>query len=441
MEIDNTEKREISSFDKSISRNILIAKPDKYKLLENITHNNEEIISSGSNLSYSPLSFGKDIISLDLKKFNRIIDFNKSEKTITVEAGITLIEFLNFSLKYNLWIPQLPGYPTITLGGAVATNAHGKSCGSDGTIRNSVKSILLFHKNNGWMTLSENENKEIFDLTIGGLGLTGTIVNVTLALEEIDNTQFITKKTVIKSVEECNEIINNNDNSAYIYSWHRADKLKNFGEGIIFENIINKKPIISFKNLKDNNYRLSPYLFPIWNKLSIKLSNLGYFYLNRFGKKLKKENFLKVIFPFYSNEIYFNFFGKKGFTESQLLITSSKINDFMAEFKKLFKIYRPTITLFSLKKMSGEQSYLRFEDNKICVTFDLIKDNASNSFMNEIDQLCLKYNILPSVIKDSRLPKSIFEKTYKFANVFRENLYKFDKKRVYKSEVSKRLGI
>ena len=46
MEIHNTEKREISSFDKSISRNILIAKPDKYKLLENITHKNEEIISS-----------------------------------------------------------------------------------------------------------------------------------------------------------------------------------------------------------------------------------------------------------------------------------------------------------------------------------------------------------------------------------------------------------
>ena len=83
---------------------------------------------------------------------------------------------------------------------------------------------------------------------------------MTLDLKEIDNTQFITKK-IIKSVEECNEIINNNDNFAYIYSWHRADRVKNFGEGIIFENILNKKPIISFKNLKDNNYRLSPYLF------------------------------------------------------------------------------------------------------------------------------------------------------------------------------------
>ena len=72
---------------------------------------------------------------------------------------------------------------------------------------------------------------------------------------------------------------------------------------------------------------------------------------------------------------------------------------------------------------------------------NLIKDNTSNLFMNEIDQLCLKFNILPSVIKDSRLPKSIFEKTYKFANEFRENLCKFDKKRIYKSEVSRRLGI
>ena len=89
MEINNTEKREICSFDQNISRNIFIAKPDKYKLLENVTYKNEEIINSGSNLSYSPLSFGKDIISLDLKKFNRILDFNKSEKTITVEAGIT----------------------------------------------------------------------------------------------------------------------------------------------------------------------------------------------------------------------------------------------------------------------------------------------------------------------------------------------------------------
>ena len=41
-----------------------------------------------------------------------------TEKLITVEAGLTLIELLNFTLRYNLWIPQIPGYPSITVGGA-----------------------------------------------------------------------------------------------------------------------------------------------------------------------------------------------------------------------------------------------------------------------------------------------------------------------------------
>ena len=136
---------------------------------------------------------------MELKKFNRILQFNKNEKTITVEAGITLYEFLNFTLKENLWIPQLPGYPTITVGGAVAANSHGKSCFTHGTIRKSVKNILLFHKTNGWIELSKNKNADIFDLTIGGLGLTGSIVNVTFNLSKIESSVFTTKKISVRS--------------------------------------------------------------------------------------------------------------------------------------------------------------------------------------------------------------------------------------------------
>ena len=144
MEKNITEEKKIFSFDKSFSLNILYAKPDKYKQLEEISRQFDEIINTGSNLSYSPLGINQNGVSLELKKFNRIIDFNKNEKTITVEAGMTLIDFLNFTLKKNLWIPQLPGYPTITIGGAVSANSHGKSCAVHGTIRKSIKSILFF---------------------------------------------------------------------------------------------------------------------------------------------------------------------------------------------------------------------------------------------------------------------------------------------------------
>ena len=148
-----------------------------------------------------------------------------------------------------------------------------------------------------------------------------------------------------------------------------------------------------------------------------------------------------MIFPFYGRENYFNFFGKKGFYESQLLIHESKLESFIEEFKELFKKYEPTITLFSLKNMSGDQKYLRFEDDKLCLTFDYVNNKKSLLFMSKIDSLCHKYEILPSIIKDSRINKDTFYKCYKEANSFKDKLNKFDKSRIYQSELSKRLEI
>ena len=437
-----TEERQLISFDKSFSTNIHISEPDKYKLLEEISKRSEKIINIGSNLSYSPLGFSKDSLSIKLKKFNRILEFNEKNKEITVEAGITLIEFLNFSLKHNLWIPQLPGYPTITVGGAVAANAHGKSCAIHGTIRKSIKKILLFHKNHGWINLSEKENKELFDLTIGGLGLTGTIVSVTLNLTRLENSEFVTRKKIVKSIEESKRIIlEDSKKLSYVYTWNRADNLKNFGEGIVFQNEVESYSN-TFKEFKETKNQFYPTIIPLWNKYSIKLVNSVFQAINKFSKKKKKENFLNVIFPFYGKERYFNFFGKRGFIESQLLIHESNLEMFMDEFKRLVKNYEPTITLFSLKNMRGQQKFLRFEDNKICITFDYVNNKKNLDFMSMVDKLYDKYNILPSIIKDSRISKEVLASSYKEElSRFAEGIYKFDKKRIYQSEISNRLKL
>jgi decaprenylphospho-beta-D-ribofuranose 2-oxidase len=438
------EKKIFFSFDKNYSADIFFRQPDKYIELEKISRIKKNFTNMGTNLSYSPLCFGKDSIALQLKKFNRILNFDLNTKEITVESGLNLAELLNFTLKYNLWIPQLPGYPLISVGGAVASNAHGKSCAFHGTIRNSIKRISLFHKDNGWLNLSKKENKEIFDLTIGGLGLTGTIVNITFELEEIKNKSFTTNKTKVLTISDCiKKIREKSDNkSSFTYSWNRADSLKNLGKGIIFENSLDNNGTEKTQYIPEkltNKFTKLP--FSLWNNYSIKFANLIFFHLNYSLNKNKKENFLKVIFPFYGNENYFNFFGKKGFIESQLLISEEKITEFFDEFKYLFKLHKPSITLFSFKNMSGEQKFLRFEDNKICVTIDYINDKKNKIFMEEIDKICIKLKILPSIIKDSRLSRNVFEKCYQYADNFRRELYLFDKNRVYKSETSHRLEL
>ncbi len=437
-----TEKRRLFSFDKSFSTNVIFSQPDKYKLLEKVSYNSNNLINIGSNLSYSPLGFAKESLSINIRSFDRILHFDKKEKTITVEAGLTLIEFLNFTLKHNLWIPQLPGYPTITIGGAVAANVHGKSCGKHGTIRKSIKSILLFHKIHGWLNLSKEENEEIFDLTIGGIGLTGTIVSVTFELMEIKSSKFNTEKKEVNSIEESKKfILDESKDASYTYTWNRADNLINFGKGFVYKNYLDKNPS-DFHRFKEVKRKFRPFIFPMWNKFSINVVNFLYSKLNKLSKSEKNENFLNVIFPFYGNENYFNFFGKKGFIESQLLISEGKFESFIEEFKSLFKQFEPTITLFSLKNMNGKQKFLRFEDNKICITFDYVNNKENLLFMSKIDSLYDKYDIIPSVIKDSRLSKETIKKSYNEELIsFKEKLCKFDGKRIYQSEISNRLEI
>ena len=432
------------SFDRTCSIETFFTQPKKYDEIEKVSKEKKKLISIGSNLSYSPLSFCEETLSINFKNFKKIIDFNPKNKEITVESGITLAELLNFTLQHNLWIPQLPGYPSITLGGVVATNAHGKSCAVHGTIRNSIKNILLFHKNNGWLNLSKNENSEIFDLTIGGLGLTGSIVNITLNLSKLDSEYFSTRKNYVKSLNQCVEFVKRKSEikNSYIYSWNRADSLENLGKGIIFENIPNNEKTKKIQPIpkKKSLYFFKPF-FPIWNKLSIKIANELFLSFNKKFYTNKNETFTKVIFPFYGKESYFYFFGKKGFLESQLLIPDNKIEEFFDEFKFQFKKYKPVITLLSFKNMSGEQKFLRFEDNKICITIDYTNSKKNRDFMRKIDSICIKLSILPSVIKDSRLERSTFDNCYHYANDFRNKLRSFDKNRIYQSETSKRLGL
>ena len=435
------EKIFISSFDKSYSSKVNFISPEKYSDLEKPIENFSSLITMGSNLSYSPVSFYQKSISISLMKFNKILNFNNKKKEVTIEAGARIFDLLSYLLPKGLWIPQLPGHPYITIGGAVAANVHGKSSGVYGTIKNSIKELLLFHKKHGWITLSNSKNKDLFDLTIGGLGLTGTIVSVTLKLQNFNYLNFLTERIEVKSTQETIAYLkkHKHNKNLLIYSWNDASNLKNFGRGYVFINRpIDKNDRKKIKLKFNNNFKIS---LPLWNKSSLKIFNNVFYNFQKYKKKIYKESFEETIFPLAINDIYYYLYGNKGFIESQLIVPSSVIENFFLEFKKYFSEYKPEIILFSFKNISGEQKYIRFEGEGFCVTLNFIRNQKNLNFLDKLDNLCIKFGIIPSIIKDSRISKKIFEKCYSQANQFRDDLIKFDKNRIYQSETSKRLGI
>ena len=294
----------LKSFDKSFSSKVTIQSPDKYSQIELTDNKKNYKIARGSGLSYVPLSFSKNSHVIEMKKLNKILNFNKKKKFIEVEAGATIGDITNFTTSKNFWIPQIPGYPLISIGGAIATNAHGKNAETYGTIRNNVIEILLYNQNRGWLKLSRKKNKKIFDLTIGGLGLTGIIVTVKIKLTHIKSINFNKKIIRFKNFFELINFLKKK-NKKNLYSWHDGS---NLDRCLIFES----EPIkINKLKKKNKSYKKKKYpTIKIWNKFTIKLIN-NLFYNYQILKKNKKEDFSQNLYPYYGNELYFNFYGKK----------------------------------------------------------------------------------------------------------------------------------
>ena len=89
------------------------------------------------------------MVSVDARNFNRILEFDPTTGYVTVEAGITLGDLYRFTVLRDWILPVMPGSPSITVGGCIAPNIHGKNQFTDGNFRAVTDELRLFHPDHG----------------------------------------------------------------------------------------------------------------------------------------------------------------------------------------------------------------------------------------------------------------------------------------------------
>jgi len=94
--------------------------------LQEIVKNSKKIRVFGNKQSSADIASGAATL-IDIKTYNKIISFNDSEKTITVQSGIILGDLIEAIEAKGWCIPCLPDINTITISGAIATGTHGTS--------------------------------------------------------------------------------------------------------------------------------------------------------------------------------------------------------------------------------------------------------------------------------------------------------------------------
>jgi decaprenylphospho-beta-D-ribofuranose 2-oxidase len=104
------------------------------------------------------------------------IQLDPETGVVTAGAGATIGELLDRLVPEGWMVPVVPGTQHVSVGGAIASDIHGKNHGVDGTFGSHVESLTLLTAAGELLAVSGEQDGELFGATLGGMGLTGVIV-------------------------------------------------------------------------------------------------------------------------------------------------------------------------------------------------------------------------------------------------------------------------
>ena len=116
---------------------------------------------------------------------DRILAFDPATLVLRAEAGLSVLELNRLFLPRRFFLPVSPGTQFVTLGGMVAADVHGKNHHVDGCFGAHVTALLLRVADGRIVGCGPEEESELFRATLGGMGLTGHILEVAFRMKRI----------------------------------------------------------------------------------------------------------------------------------------------------------------------------------------------------------------------------------------------------------------
>ena len=133
---------------------------------------------------------------------DRLLAFDPESGVLRAEAGLSLREILRLFLPRGFWPPASPGTAFVTLGGMVAADVHGKSHHRDGSFGRHVRALRLLLADGRIVDCDRATQPELFRATLGGMGLTGHILEVELTLQRVPSAWIVEERRRYDGLDE-----------------------------------------------------------------------------------------------------------------------------------------------------------------------------------------------------------------------------------------------
>ena len=396
-------------------------------------------ICRGLGRSYGDSYINNKIINLsNIKKKFKI---SKKKNEIECTSNFSIKELLPVLLKENYFLNVTSGTQYVTIGGAIASDIHGKNHHKDGSFCDYVSEIKMLLANGKTINCSKIKNPKLFIATCGGMGLTGIILSAKIKLLKVQSN--LIKETIIKSnsLTETFSYFNKYNHKKYLVSWVDTNaKKKNLGRGVVYigEHISEKN-----KNfIKHRSFKIK-FDFPDFflNNFFLKLLSKIYFIKNiKFKERIVEMK--KYFYPLDNIKNWNKIYGKRGFVQIQILVPNINATVNLRKIILFFQKKNQVSFVSTLKKMGKKnQNLLSFPGDGYTITFDVKNNSNLKNFYTKLEKLLIKMNAKIYLTKDALMTKKYFHQTYLNINRFIKYKKIYDPKLKFTSYQSKRLDI
>ncbi|MBM7419031.1 MULTISPECIES: FAD-binding oxidoreductase [Chryseobacterium] len=389
---------------------------DSFRKIKEFVQNHNEVIARGNGRCYGDASLGESIFST--KKLNKFISFDRLNGIIECESGVLLSDVLEISVPQGYFLYVTPGTKFISIGGAIASDVHGKNHHSEGCFSEYVIDFKLMTENGDIIICSKEENSEKFYATIGGMGLTGIILSARFKLKNIETAYIRQESIKAENLDEIFRLFDESENWTYTVAWIDClQKGKDIGRSILMRGehaFAHELPQKFSKNplrLKKKFSPTVPFYFPgfVLNALTVKLFNLLYF-----KRQTKKEvkNFIDYETYFYPldaindwNKIY----GKSGFIQYQMVIPKDNGKEGM---KKILETIANSgngsfLAVLKLFGKNNPEAYNSFPIEGYTLALDFKVNSKLKKLVEQLDQTVQEFGGRIYLTKDSMSKSSL----------------------------------
>ena len=422
----------------SVSR---VIKPLDVAGIEAAVMSGSAVIARGLGRSYGDAAQNAGGAVLDLATLNSIVWGEAG--IVTVGAGLCLRDLINDAVPRGWFVPVTPGTSWVTIGGAIAADVHGKNHHRDGSFGAHVLRIGIVDGRGDRIDLTPSDER--FWATVGGMGLTGIIIDATVQMIPIPGRHMTVSTRRTADFDSTVEALMSADSARYSVAW--LDSLATgaaCGRGIVTfgehssDAGAGKGDAVAAPRIS------APEIFPdqLLNRRTVAAFNSLWFRLAPSHRDGQRQSLTEFFHPLDAVAHWNRVYGTRGFLQYQCVVPAGELEILRRIFTRFVDAQVPSFLTVLKRFGAASNAPLSFPIPGWTLTLDIPTDVPGlPAILAAADDLVTHAGGRLYLAKDSRMPARLMPLMYPRLGQWQAIRDAMDPSGVFTSDLGSRLGL